>query len=48
MGHVAPWKFDPIVPPMRVCTSHIPEGEVDEEARFHSIRTAPCWPMLPP
>ena len=43
-GHSARPSFEPAKPPMRVCTSHIPEGGlVSSVARFHSIRMAPAW-----
>lgn len=39
-GQSASWRFEPLKPPIRVCTSHMPEG-VPEVARFHSMRIAP-------
>src|SRR5256885_13806676 len=35
-------RSEPQKPPMRVCTSHMPEGESAGDARFHSIRIAPA------
>lgn len=39
-GQSASWSFDPLKPPIRVWTSHMPEG-VPEVDRFHSMRIAP-------
>jgi hypothetical protein len=35
VGHCATWRLEPAKPPMRVWTSHMPEGEEEVEARFH-------------
>ena len=45
MGHCATCRFEPANPPIRVCTSHMPEGEPEPEERFHWIRIAPGFAL---
>lgn len=42
VGQLARERLEPLKPPMRVWTSHIPDGVVAEEARFQWMRTAPA------
>lgn len=41
LAHWATCRLEPANPPMRVWTSHMPDGEPLGDARFHSISTAP-------
>src|SRR3569833_3067454 len=46
LRHWATCRLEPLKPPTRVCTSHMPMG-VPEVARLYSIRTAPaCAPWV--
>lgn len=42
VGQSASWRLEPAKPPMRVCTSQMPDGE-PRVARLYSIRVAPAW-----
>ena len=37
------WRLEPVKPPIRVWMSHIPDGDVEGEARFQFMRMAPGW-----